>query len=247
MPLALNFSFKPHKARSSDCHFSTSETSPVYVHFFLSPTLRNSPRPSTCHDWPVVTPSRLSCLTPTRLTDCTELFTPTTSPPLQHRSDFNVWLPTRKELHSAPPTSSAPLTLSSCLSPVLALYHVWWSSLLRLHNSLSPSICAASTMGSFNTSLRAHLFAHILTKLPSNFTLLIVMWQGITMSNFCWIIYNQNRVLNNVNLRWKLCSEVAVKKTFIQTILHLFKCYAFPVETPHPAPTHKRCTVFQEV
>lgn len=112
------------------------------------------------------------------------------------RSDFNVSLLTYKDLHTASPTSSTPLTLSPCLSLVPVLYHVQYDGALLvalcLHNSLSPS--------------SVHLFSHIFTELRSNFctanfTLLIVVWRSITLFNFDLIIYQQNQVLNCLNVR----------------------------------------------
>lgn len=89
LSLALHCSFKPHKKNSLKKHLSTLETSPVSVNFCLSLMLRNSSRPSACHDWTVVTPSCFSCLPPTRLTDCSLYYLYNSSHP-PHHLHFNT-------------------------------------------------------------------------------------------------------------------------------------------------------------
>lgn len=101
-------------------------------------------------------------------------------------------LPAQQQLHSL--TSTLPHTprkLPWLCSPVCPCSLL--SCMMALSLLFSASVIHSihlSTMDSFDTSLRANLFIHISTKLPSHFSLLIVVQLGITLSNFYWIIYS---------------------------------------------------------
>lgn len=149
------------------------------------------------------------------------LFTPTSSPPSQHWSNFKVLLLTYKRLF---PTLLLllvvfllhlfDLVLLSVPSPCMMEPSL---AVVRLYNSLPPPV------DSSNKTLGAHLYTHNLTKLPSTFTLLIVVWQDIILSNFCWIIYLQNQVQNESTTQ--LSSHASFYTGFV--ILHFLNVMHF--------------------
>lgn len=155
----------------------------------------NSSRPWARHDWTVVTPSCLSCLTPTRLTDCSLYWTLHTHHITSTSAQQRLWHLTA-DIQRTPPLPHPPPLLPPdfvlpSTPPVLALYHVWWScplcspasiihylhpfvllALWTLSTHPSGPICShTSSQGCPQTSLFAHrgVARHNLVQFPLNF------------------------------------------------------------------------------
>lgn len=123
---ALRLPFKAHETKCASCCFCASETSRVSVHsFFFHCCWR------ACHDRTVVTPP-LFVLPPTYSSDWLQhvVLYPTTSSPLQQKSDFKFLLLYAHLFHSSdfvllsvPSPGSLPCTMEFCSLHSTSIIH----------------------------------------------------------------------------------------------------------------------------